>query len=149
MCKKMKSPIIKTLDYDASYVYKEGYPVYVKEGKFFSSDPGDVVVATTHTLEPVGKVVKEPMANDPKLGVLLTVKSSEIAGEEIYDEFTRDLKKLINRHSRESGSNTPDFILAGYLRRCLDNFDKTLGHRQICCGVDKEDLMESLKELKS
>lgn len=39
--------------------------------------------------------------------------------------FATDLVKLINIHSLEQGSNTPDFILAGYLIRCLQNFETT------------------------
>ena len=37
--------------------------------------------------------------------------------------FESQLASLINRHSLENGSNTPDFILAGYLRSCLEAFD--------------------------
>jgi len=37
--------------------------------------------------------------------------------------FRRELMELINRHSKENGSNTPDFILAEYLIRCLNTFD--------------------------
>ena len=40
------------------------------------------------------------------------------------DEFTKELKELLNRHSKESNSNTPDFILANYIIDCLDAFDK-------------------------
>lgn len=37
--------------------------------------------------------------------------------------FRRELTDAINRHSRENRSDTPDFILAEYLARCLDAFD--------------------------
>lgn len=37
--------------------------------------------------------------------------------------FRKDLEAVINRHSMENGSNTPDFILATYLIRCIENFD--------------------------
>ena len=40
-----------------------------------------------------------------------------------YRDFREDLEKLINRHSMENGSNTPDFILAEYLISCLQAFD--------------------------
>lgn len=33
--------------------------------------------------------------------------------------FQQDLESLINRHAIESGSDTPDFILAEYLLGCL------------------------------
>ena len=38
-------------------------------------------------------------------------------------EFQRELEQLINKHSQENGSNTPDYILASYLKGCLDNFN--------------------------
>ena len=34
-------------------------------------------------------------------------------------EFTKDLEHLINRHSVDNETNTPDFILAQYLVDCL------------------------------
>jgi hypothetical protein len=44
--------------------------------------------------------------------------------------FRRDLAKLINRHSKENGSETPDFILATYLKECLEAFDKAVVTRE-------------------
>lgn len=43
--------------------------------------------------------------------------------------FQADLEKLINRHSLEGGSNTPDFILACFLRQCLEAFDMATRRR--------------------
>lgn len=37
-------------------------------------------------------------------------------------EFENELTALINKHSREGISETPDFILAKYLEGCLVNF---------------------------
>lgn len=34
-------------------------------------------------------------------------------------EFAKELESLINRYSQENESDTPDFILAGFLRDCL------------------------------
>lgn len=45
-------------------------------------------------------------------------------------EFRRELAGLINRYSRENGSDTPDFILAEYLDGCLRVFDGTLQRRE-------------------
>lgn len=44
-------------------------------------------------------------------------------------EFREELRKLINRCSQEGHSNTPDFILAGFLRDSLDAFDKAVNLR--------------------
>lgn len=47
--------------------------------------------------------------------------------------FRKELEELINRHSMESGSNTPDFILADYLMACLRAFDFGVKARQKHC----------------
>ena len=38
-------------------------------------------------------------------------------------EFEKELASLINRYSKENESNTPDFILAGYIQYCLVAFN--------------------------
>jgi hypothetical protein len=52
----------------------------------------------------------------------------------IKPEFRAELEKLINRHSMENGSNTPDFVLATYLADCLEAFDKASTHRESWYG---------------
>lgn len=37
--------------------------------------------------------------------------------------FREELTELLNRHSKENESNTPDYILAEYLMSCLDAFE--------------------------
>ena len=46
------------------------------------------------------------------------------------DTFRTELAGLINRHSRENHSNTPDFILAQYLVGCLAVFDNAISSRE-------------------
>ena len=41
-------------------------------------------------------------------------------------EFERDLTKIINKHSIESGSGTPDFVIAHFLMACLHAFERSL-----------------------
>ncbi len=43
--------------------------------------------------------------------------------------FDAELTSLISSYSREGGSDTPDYILAAYLERCLLNFNETLTER--------------------
>ena len=43
---------------------------------------------------------------------------------EKYAAFEEALRKLLNTHCMESGSNTPDFVLAAYLVQCLIAFDR-------------------------
>jgi len=50
--------------------------------------------------------------------------------------FRKELIELINRHSKENGSDTPDFILADYLIECLKNFNKTMKLRESWYGRD-------------
>lgn len=38
-------------------------------------------------------------------------------------EFRLELATLLNKHSIESGSGTPDFILAGFLIQCLHAYE--------------------------
>lgn len=45
------------------------------------------------------------------------------------ERFKTELQSLINRYSMESGSNTPDFILAEYLFNCLQSFDLAYSKR--------------------
>lgn len=43
--------------------------------------------------------------------------------------FSDELKNLINRHSMENVSGTPDFILAKYLESCLEAFETATNER--------------------
>lgn len=40
--------------------------------------------------------------------------------------FEEDLEQVINRHSAESMSGTPDFILAHFLLNALKNYDEAV-----------------------
>lgn len=43
--------------------------------------------------------------------------------------FMSELQTLINRHSIENESNTPDFLLAEYLLGCLSIYEHTVVKR--------------------
>lgn len=43
--------------------------------------------------------------------------------------FIKELETLLNRHSLENQSNTPDFILAKYLKGCLDVYVSAIQER--------------------
>ena len=45
-------------------------------------------------------------------------------------KFTEELERLINKHSKENDSDTPDFILAKYLVDCLRNLNKATSARE-------------------
>jgi len=61
------------------------------------------------------------------------IKASSIVPkltQEPPGSFPEELKNLINKHSLEGGSNTPDFILAEYLKQCLETFDMCVRKRE-------------------
>lgn len=45
-------------------------------------------------------------------------------------DFRKELEQLLNKYSKENGSNTPDFLLAEYLILSLELFDKTMNSRE-------------------
>ena len=49
--------------------------------------------------------------------------------------FREELEHLINRHSKENGSNTPDYMLADFLCTCLVAFDATVNARDRWYGI--------------
>src|SRR4030042_1091937 len=49
--------------------------------------------------------------------------------ELVNSGFEKELSDLINRHSLENGSDTPDFVLAKYLSDCLTTFNKAIEKR--------------------
>lgn len=50
--------------------------------------------------------------------------------------FEKELEALINRWSKENASNTPDFILAGYLRQCLNAWNVCTQERDRWYSLD-------------
>ena len=53
-------------------------------------------------------------------------------------EFAKELESLINRHCQENESDTPDFILANYLRDCLSAFNEATNRRERWYGREKK-----------
>lgn len=55
--------------------------------------------------------------------------------------FIQELRSVINRHSKENASDTPDFILAQYLNSCLKSFDYATKARTkwFCDTKDRKD----------
>lgn len=45
-------------------------------------------------------------------------------------DFEKELAILINKYSKENESDTPDFILALYLKCCLANYNETVRARE-------------------
>jgi hypothetical protein len=52
--------------------------------------------------------------------------------------FEQDLCDIINRHSMENHSDTPDFILCEFLRKSLETFDVAVRLRERWYGREGE-----------
>jgi hypothetical protein len=50
-------------------------------------------------------------------------------------QFRKELETLINSTSRESGSDTPDYVLADFLDGCLIAFDAAVKRRDRYYGI--------------
>lgn len=65
------------------------------------------------------------------------------AGHEPEDEmiensdFKNELQSLVNKHSLENQSDTPDFILADFIEGCLFAFNNAITDRSTWYGKDK------------
>lgn len=49
-------------------------------------------------------------------------------------EFERDIMAVVNRHSMENMSGTPDFVLAVYLNNCLAAYSLAVAERETWYG---------------
>lgn len=94
-------------------------------------EPTDPVV---QDLENILKECKEGVREDKIMnGGLYDGDKERNLGESKPEEdssFRKELASLINKHSLESGSDTPDFILADYLTGCLKVFDEAMAWRK-------------------
>lgn len=56
--------------------------------------------------------------------------------EKAKAELTNDIAAVLNKHCAENPSNTPDFILAGYLVACLEGWDHFTKQRSYWSGEE-------------
>lgn len=61
--------------------------------------------------------------------------SREVGGQP-DPTFIKEIERVINSFSKENDSNTPDFILAEYVKDCLDIFAKTSRARERWYGKE-------------
>ena len=62
--------------------------------------------------------------------------------------FEKELESLINKHSLENESNTPDYILAQYLISCLSAFTQATQQRENWYGRDPRPSSPDFLEIK-
>ena len=60
----------------------------------------------------------------------------EYKGQHIEKTFLGELTHLVNEHSQENASNTPDYLLAQYLVGCLRAFETAVEQREKWHGRD-------------
>ena len=54
---------------------------------------------------------------------------------------------LINSLSMENGSDTPDYLLAGYLTACLMNYEKIVKERDKWFGFEPSNRVERIGDV--
>lgn len=54
------------------------------------------------------------------------------------ENLRKELSALLNSYSRENESNTPDFILADFMLKCLQAFDEAAAERERWYGIHLE-----------
>lgn len=69
----------------------------------------------------------------PAGAIISPEKWEAILGERT---FSKELTSLINRYNKESGSNTPDFILATFMEHVLAAYDTSVSSRDKWFGID-------------
>jgi hypothetical protein len=55
-------------------------------------------------------------------------------------QFERDLRALLNTHSAENESNTPDYVLANYIMISLKAFNAAVNAREEYYGRNEKQL---------
>lgn len=60
--------------------------------------------------------------------------------------FEEELRSLLNCHSLENESNTPDFILANFMIACLDAFNEGIKARDGWYGVQLSPGIRTIRE---
>lgn len=64
------------------------------------------------------------------------------------EPFEKELEALINKHSLENESNTPDYILTQYLINCLAAFTQATQQRENWYGRDPRPSNPEFTEIK-
>ena len=98
------------------------YTALSEQSKDSDREQTEKLIKALHT--DVGEVLRndDPIPESPPL---------EYAASEPDDttDFERELASVINRHSKERGSDTPDFVLAGFLHNILEVYNDAVADR--------------------
>lgn len=109
--------------------YKAGYGVFADDIDDKMRD-ANLINLTKHLEEDIFSQMKYE----------LSCHKYEITGphETRHELFARELAELLNRHSKENDSNTPDYILANFLIGCLESFNYGVHRRDYHQNLDKQ-----------
>ena len=98
-------------------------------GRYMKGEPAVPNLTGSKGMQEIGKQITEGLKEG-----LESEEAVDLAGrpplpeghQYLYSELEVELKRLLNRHSAENATGTPDFILAAYLIDCLAAFNKTV-----------------------
>ena len=69
--------------------------------------------------------------------------------DDMSDNFEKDLTRLINRHSLENQSDTPDYILAKFMESCLGAYNAAVRSRDAWYSFDPWSKITEIVERKT
>ena len=127
-----KGKVIRNSGEYLGIIIKFDEPIQYKDGSIrteFNFNPTDLIVLEKAPEE------EEPIGDDPN-EALDPATDFPKTEEENWKDFQSDLEQIINIHSMENGSNTPDWILAEYLVNCLKTFNETSRAREKWYGKE-------------
>ena len=78
---------------------------------------------------------------------VLTAAAEKFMGGQGEETFQAELQSLLNRHSQEGHSNTPDFLLAEFITQCVTAFNKAVRARDGWYGVELSPVPDRYKSL--
>lgn len=101
-----------------------------------------ILMDTTIYVNSVDEIIADCLSRLNKKGY---EQLDEIVTKETM--FHRELTSLLNRYSKENGSDTPDFILSNYLISCLRTFDNATKQREKWFGRESKNSLPSNQEV--
>jgi hypothetical protein len=118
--------------------------------RYIQGKPAIPNLGGSKAMQEAGKHIEEGMKEG-----LESTEAVDLAGRPappeghtyLYTELEVELARLLNRHSAENESGTPDHILADYLIECLKTFNKIVGRRAQWRGEHTE--LPALHDIRS
>lgn len=112
----------------------------------------DLRSALLHQVRLRDNMESDRNAFEKKVGPI-SAKDTYQPEKHVRHGFEKELENLINRYSKEAESNTPDYVLAEFLKNSMDNFHRATklrdnwygGRRSIINDQDKMWEVEAVK----